>query len=246
MTRRVFPVRLALTARIALCALGAAALQSGCATTQDTGRAEAPNADEAVFKETVDAYMNALIARDYGKVASMMHPSELAKVKRLIVALAAGAERNNQPLTELLPEGATAKDVPNLSGEALFAALMKGALSRSAAKNMDLSQTTVQTVGVVREEPLTHGVCRVSVTIEGTTIEKMSVITLRDTQQGPRVMLTGELNGLVKRIETVVSMMGAAERASAAIDEAEAAEAAKTKAAQETTQETETAPAPQP
>ncbi|MDX1647192.1 MAG: hypothetical protein R3304_08610 [Longimicrobiales bacterium] len=141
-----------------------------------------------------DAYFAAIRTSDFEGAADLMHPDGLEQIGGLMRLLADADEGN-----ELAPVlfGVDQTDISATSDEQAFAGLMRFALQQSPEMGELLGSMGSDVIGTVAEGDTIHVLSRVSMDMMGATISQMEVVSLLPHDGDWRILLTGDIAGLV-------------------------------------------------
>jgi hypothetical protein len=164
------------------------------------GTAQEPESPEAL----VGAYMSAMKASDWDRLAGYMHPDALTDFKDMfapIIALGTDAE-----LTALfgLPDAAA---YPTADASRVFTGFMASVVG-SPEMAAVMANTQHQIIGGVPEQgtDIIHVVVRGTVSVQGMTITQMEVMPVRQDGGRWRAMLSGDLEGMATMLKQQLEM----------------------------------------
>jgi hypothetical protein len=171
----------------------------------DAAKSPAPSSPESV----VQGYLRALKSGQYLAVAEFMHPEALAKFRTMILPLVEESA-GGDPTESLLPLFRGVSDIAalkKLSHAEFFAAFFGGLTDANPGIKEALSSgsLTLTPIGSVPEGDIIHVVCRTSAAVEGISVSKMEVVSLRRSTDSWRVLLSGEMEGIVQALRSAQS-----------------------------------------
>jgi hypothetical protein len=153
-------------------------------------------------ESVVKSYLEALKSGEYLAVAEMMHPEALEKFRGMLLPIAeeaAGANKEESFLV-LFRGVADVAALKKLSPAEFFAAFFGGVTDANPVLKDALASGSMNPIGSVPEGDMLHMVCRTSVSVEGLSLTKMEVISLRQSQGNWRVLLSGEMEGIAQAL----------------------------------------------
>jgi hypothetical protein len=133
--------------------------------------------------------------------AKDMHPTALKQLKIMLISVldVAAEEGHEKDVLRLFKDVRTVEQARKLDDAKFFIAFMSGVLSLKPEMKEVLANAKAEMLGHVMEGGDTaHVVIRMSVSLSGATITKMDVISLKKTDSGWRMMLSGEIDGLAQ------------------------------------------------
>lgn len=154
-------------------------------------------------EQVTSRYVAAMRAGDWNGMAALMHPAALHQLRELFAVLfeASNADDVRQQFLGV----ATLAEARALSDTAVFAGIMRAATRQSAGVTELLRSAQVEVLGQVDEgHDTTHVVYRMTMTIEGTPISRMDVISLARSPHGWRGLLKGDVSALAAAIRAAV------------------------------------------
>jgi hypothetical protein len=162
-----------------------------------TVHAQAGPADtpEAVAKQL----MSTLSAGDFAANAALMHPSALATFRRFVVGLSA-SDSSGATLKQVFGVSSSAA-LDTLSDAQLYARFFGAMVAAQPEMSATIRSATYDVIGHVNEAPdLAHVVYRMTMTVDGIAVRKVTVLTLRRYGTTWRAMLTTDLENLISRL----------------------------------------------
>ncbi len=168
-----------------------------------TGRL-ASDEPKKVKEEPEDIARKALAALKENKLedfAKEMHPSALKQLKTILLSVfdAAAEEGQEKAILALFSGARTVDEVKKLDDEKFFVSFLRGVIGLKPELKNAFSSAKGEVLGHVMEgEDTAHVVYRMTMSVSGATITKMDVMTLKKTDSGWRMMLSGEIDGLAQ------------------------------------------------
>ena len=158
----------------------------------------ASSADGAATPEAVATEFNTAVrAGDFQAAARLMAPEALALARRFVQTL---AERD--PSGQFLRQvtGAQSMDaLAKLSDAEVFADFLRTQTAAQPGLTGAMKGATMRTLGHVNEGPdIAHVVYRTTMTINGSTLSKVDVLTVRRSGGRWRALLPSELEGSIR------------------------------------------------
>jgi hypothetical protein len=148
-------------------------------------------------------YFEKMKAGEMNTVSSLMHPDELRKFHQMltpVIERGLASDRDNrlfQPFAD--PQDPTKmRAVDDSQFMSLF---MEAVESVQPGINAILKSARVEALGHIRENDVIHVVVRMKLQSQGIEIERMSVLSLKDHQGVPKVMLSGEMKGVAEALK---------------------------------------------
>jgi hypothetical protein len=154
-------------------------------------------------QQVTSRFVAAMRAGDWHGMAVLMHPDALRQMRELLAALfeAPNADDVRQQLLGVT----TLAEARAMSDTAVFAAVMRVMGERDAGLAAVLRSAQVEILGRVDEgRDTTHVVYRMAMTVEGTPITRMDVMTLARSPDGWRGLLKGDLSALGAAVRAAV------------------------------------------
>jgi hypothetical protein len=149
-------------------------------------------------------FMQAMQGGDWTGMAALMHPAALRQLRELLTVLFE-AERADDIRQRLLGVS-TVAEARALSDTALFAALMRVTIQQNAGLVDVLRTAQLEVLGQVAEgRDTTHVVYRMAMTIQGTPITRMDVMSLARSPGGWRGLLKGDVSALAAAIRAAIA-----------------------------------------
>jgi hypothetical protein len=169
-------------------------------------RAQGPSADvqKAMAATTPAAFAEAFLSLfahgEFEQSAQLMHPDALSPVRR-IVSLIVKQDPSGEVRSQLLGVS-TDSAVAALTDAQVFAKFLTQVFAQQEGVLETMKGSTVAVLGVVAEGADTaHVVWRSGMTMQGLSISKMEVLSVRRAGTGWRAMLTGDFENFIKGME---------------------------------------------
>jgi hypothetical protein len=186
--------------RVLIACAAAALAATGCVTAPSSGTMRRAETPEGV----ADAYMDAMRRDRVQEAAEHMDPRALAEFRSAMLSLADRADKQGKA-AEVVGMFADVKDLPALRGLApkdFFVAFCRGIAKQRPQVREVLSTARTQVLGHVSEGTDTaHVVYRMTVPTEGEAVTKVSLMSLRKTPDGWRLLLTESAQAMVNALE---------------------------------------------
>lgn len=158
----------------------------------------APSSPESV----AESYLQALKAGQYLPAAELMHPEALEKFRAMVLPVVEESAGGDQT-ESLLPLFRGASNIAALkkfSPAEFFAAFLGAITDANPGMKEALASGSLTMIGSVPEGDTIHVVCRTAGTVEGITFSKMEVVSLKRSTGSWRVLLSGEMEGIVQAL----------------------------------------------
>lgn len=161
-------------------------------------------------ESVVGSYLEAMKAGQYLESAKLMHPEALEKFRTVLLPLAEAEQESGEanPADSLLalfrgvPDVAALKKLPPAE---FFAAFFGGVTDANPMLKEALASGSMTAIGSVPEGDTIHVVCRTSAAVEGISISKMEVVSLKRSAGEWRVLLSGEIEGMAQALRKALS-----------------------------------------
>jgi hypothetical protein len=161
-------------------------------------------AEDASPEAVTRAAMGAMKTDRMDEFADAMHPDALKQfhsAMSTIVDEAAKARKANQ-LLPLFQDVASVEELKKLDDKQFFVAFLRGMTGRSPDVKRHLAGAEAQILGSVPEgKDTTHVVYRLKLTTGGATLDRMTVASLRRDGSGWKMLLTGDVEGMVAALK---------------------------------------------
>ncbi len=159
----------------------------------------APASPESV----VQSYLETMKAGQFVKMAELMHPEALEKFRTMMLAFVDEAKPDGEDNPLQFFQGV--KDVASLkklSPTEFFASFFGGLMDLNPGVKDALGSASMgmTALGSVPEGDVLHVVCRTSAGVEGLSVTKMEVLSLKRAGGNWRVLLSGEMEGLAQSL----------------------------------------------
>jgi hypothetical protein len=158
----------------------------------------AANASDPEARRVAEAYTLALLQSRADDAAALVHSSALTSIRRVVdLWLREGSDENQR--MELL-NVRTAAEQAKLSDRQVFARFIGVVIKQGAREILQNAKSTM--LGAVAEGATLHFVGRTEVTMDGMKISKLEVLSMQQEDGVWRVLLSGDLSGMVAALET--------------------------------------------
>jgi hypothetical protein len=154
-------------------------------------------------EQVVTAYFEKMKSGGLNTVAVLMHPDELQKFRLMLTPIIEGGLASPQG-KQAFQKFADANDPSKLrplNDSEFMNLFMEWVQNINPGMTAALKDATVEALGHVREKDMKHVVVRMKLKSEGIEIEKMSVISVKDHQGVPKMLLTGEMKGIAEALK---------------------------------------------
>jgi hypothetical protein len=171
-----------------LLGLGAPLLLFNIAARADEKKDEAP---EPVVKKSLAA----LKEERFDDFAKAMHPDELKRLKKSLIAAAETAAKDGREKAFLrLMKAKSVGDLKDLSDEQFFATFCAGLFRIDTSMKKALGEAEAELIGNVPEgKDVAHVVCRLKMKIEGVSTTQMQVVSVKKSDSGWRLLFPSQI-----------------------------------------------------
>jgi len=154
-------------------------------------------------EEVVSRYFEQLASEGIGQVGSLMHPDELRKFRDMMVPIVDQALKtpDQAALFAAFADSSNGQEVRRFTDEGFMNTFMEWVAMMQPGFTDILKNATIETLGHVEEGDVQHVVVRMTMNVEGLEIEKMSVLSVKDFNGQPRMLLTGEMKGIADALQ---------------------------------------------
>ncbi len=158
-------------------------------------------------EEVAERFFDALKNEDYVFAAELFDPDALTGFREMLSFLSDLNEAEKEQInTGLFGPGATQESVAALSDTEYFSSFLRMAMSQMGSPDI-FDTSNMGFLGYVSEEPDTaHVVARMSLNIEGTEFEKMTVVSCRRVGGQWKLLLSGEIKGVPNQIRSALGV----------------------------------------
>ena len=155
-------------------------------------------------QQVTSRFMGAMQAGDWTGMAGLMHPAALRQLRGLLAALFEAPDADD--VRQRLLGVTTVAEAQAMSDTALFAALMRFTTEQSPGLAEILRSARLEVLGQVEEgRDTTHVVYRMAMTIQGTSVTRMDVMSLARSPDGWRGLLKGDVSAFAAAIRAAVA-----------------------------------------
>jgi hypothetical protein len=154
-------------------------------------------------EQVVTSYFEKMKTGGINTVAGLMHPDELRKFREMLTPVIEGG-LNSEGQKALFQKFADPKDATKmrvLDDGQFMNLFMEWVESVQPGVTAALKGATVEALGHVSENDVKHVVVRMKVKSGEIEIEKMSVLSVKDDQGVPKLILTGEMKGMAEALK---------------------------------------------
>ncbi|HMP90639.1 MAG TPA: hypothetical protein PJ991_10580 [Kiritimatiellia bacterium] len=156
-------------------------------------------------EEVALRYFEAFKKGDPVSVADSMHPDEIYKLKNQLLPLLKRVEQIDEQVVDLeiqaLRQLMGASDASTLEEESardFFIRFTRWVILRNPELNKAMADAVMKPVGHVVDGDIAYVVGKVDVTVMGTPISQMKVMTARKSDDGWLMTLTDEVEGVIR------------------------------------------------
>lgn len=149
-------------------------------------------------------YFSALQNGDYVQAAALFEPAGLAEFRRMMdFHEQLPFEARDQFIQSFFGPDATPKSIQQLGDAEFFAALLRSVMRQAEAVGA-LSFDSLEVLGGVEEgAEVIHLVTRNRLSMGALDMETMEVLSLRRTEAGWRILMSGKLKGLPAQLQSL-------------------------------------------
>lgn len=167
-------------------------------TAAEEAASATANANDPEARRIANSYTSALLQLRFEDASTVVHSSALASIRR-VVDLLMKQDEDGSLRMQLLKAG-TAAEQAKLSDRQVFACFIgQVMMQQGVGEVLKSSKSTM--LGAIAEGPALHFVGRTEITMEGFTISKLDVLSMQKEDGVWRVLLSGELSGMVAALE---------------------------------------------
>lgn len=181
---------------ISLCMLGVTMLAVSTAMVA----AQQPAAPKTP-EEVVTRYFERIKADGIDTVANMMHPDELKKFKEMLAPVIQDSFEAGDHTFDLFADAHDASKMGALDDVAFMDTFMTWVTRAVPNLTAAMKGASMQAIGHVVEGDVKHIVVRSKMKVEDMEVEKMSVISVKDHEGTPMMLLTGEIKGVAQQLK---------------------------------------------
>ncbi len=143
----------------------------------------------------------AMAAMQEGRImdfAELMHPEALLELRESISIAVDAAEKagESEDILLMFPDIGSLNELRALDDVGFFAAFFEAVLESMPSVGNALAGMEIEVVGQVSEGTDVHVLYRGTIDVADASISKLSVMSLRNSDQGWRMLLTGVLEGM--------------------------------------------------
>jgi hypothetical protein len=154
-------------------------------------------------EQVVSSYFGKLQNGASNTIAPLMHPDELRKFRETMVPIVeTGLKSPQASLFQKFANPEAPSSMRLLTDAEFINIFMEWLEMIQPAMATIIKSATIEPVGHVVEGDLRHVVIRMKVkNTEGVEIEKLNVVTLKDYQGTPKMMMTSEMKGVAESMK---------------------------------------------
>lgn len=155
--------------------------------------------DKATPEKIAQKALTALKENRLDDFVNLMHPEALKKFKKMIVPLAEAAaeEGEGKEILTLFTGVSDTDELKKLSNRKFFLAFYRGIVTKLPEMRQLLQGAEFETIGhVIEGKDRAHVVCRLTMSLQGVKFTKMNVLSLKRTDGGWAMLLSGEVEGM--------------------------------------------------
>jgi hypothetical protein len=156
------------------------------------------NANDPEARRIASAYTTALLELRVDDAAALVHSSALTSIRRM-VNLMLGDNVDPAERMQIL-KVRTAAEQAKLTDQQVFARFLGVVMNQQGARDV-LKNSKSTALGAVAEGQTLHFVSRTEIAVEGVKMSKMEVLSMQKENGVWRVLLSGDLNGMVAALE---------------------------------------------
>lgn len=149
-------------------------------------------------EETIQEYVSYMGNLDYEGMAEAMHPEALQEFSEFLVDL---VTMDSSGMFLALFLGLDADEVAEKQPVELFALFMGNVMGLEPEVEESLKNATIDPIGHVMEgDDVAHVVYRMNMPMEGATINKITVASMKRYEKSWRMLLTGDVDELMQAL----------------------------------------------
>ena len=153
-------------------------------------------------EEVVSSYFEKLKTGGINTVAALMHPDELRKFREMLTPVIGDGLTSDPAKTfQKFADPTDPTKIRKLTDAEFMNLFMEWVEAVQPGVTAILKGATVEAIGHIREGEVKHVVVRMKMKSEGIEIEKMSVVSVKDFQGVPKMILTGEMKGMAEALK---------------------------------------------
>lgn len=156
-------------------------------------------------EELVSLYYSKMGAGDTTALAERMHSAELAKFRRAMLPVLEAGIASGDDAWSGFTQGDTLDEVRAYTPKKFFSRFLQSLFKLKPGLEDALKNATIAPIGHVAEQTpegeTVHVVYRMTTRIQGVSISKVSVMSLRQDGDQWKLLLTGEIEGLAQSLK---------------------------------------------
>lgn len=166
--------------------------------SQVAAPAAAANANDPEARRIASAYTTALLEIRLDEAAALVHSSALSSIRRIVNLMLSDDADSAQRMKILKVR--TAAEQAKLTDRQVFARFLGVVMDQPGAREV-LKNSKSTALGAVAEGQTLHFVSRTEIAMEGVKMSKMEVLSMQKEDGVWRVLLSGDLSGMVAAME---------------------------------------------
>ena len=158
----------------------------------------------ATPEDVIQSYFEKVGREGFGTIAELMHPDELKKFHDMlgpIVSEALGEAGDDAEMFKSFADPTDSKKVATLSDAQFMNTFMAWIEALRPDLRSMIKGAKIETLGHVTEGELSHVVVRMTMSTQGMSVEQLSVMSIRDFQGTPMMILSGEMKGVAESLK---------------------------------------------
>ncbi|MEM1209118.1 MAG: hypothetical protein AAGI54_07600 [Planctomycetota bacterium] len=151
--------------------------------------------------------MALLKADDISGFTELMHPDATKRFRGWMVELLDVAEANgqSQELMLLYAGYDTPEELSPLTDAEFMASMLSGVFRAQGLLGI-MANAEIDIVGSVPEDDVRHVVYRFTTDVDGMSISKLTVMSLAPSEEGWRMLLTGDMEGMAAALQRAMGV----------------------------------------
>ena len=152
-------------------------------------------------EEVVTRYFERVKEQGLGSVADMMHPDELKRFRKMTEPVVLESLSEKDDTFEIYADAQDPTKIRAMDDVGFMNTFMSWASLEVPGLAGALRNANMQALGHVVEGEVRHVVVRSKVKVQDVEVEKMSVMSVKDHDGKPMLMLTGDVQGLAQQLK---------------------------------------------
>lgn len=166
--------------------------------SQVAAPAAVANVNDPEARRIASAYTTALLEIRLDDAAALVHSSALSSIRRIVNLMLSDDADSAQRMKILKVR--TAAEQSKLTDRQVFARFLGVVMDQPGARDV-LKNSRSTALGAVAEGQTLHFVSRTEIAMEGVKMSKMEVLSMQKENGVWRVLLSGDLSGMVAAME---------------------------------------------